>query len=53
MVTLHAKLTWRKGTLIRKNRFRATVMRGSRIARMLQAGEMDMKDQAADGCDIC
>jgi hypothetical protein len=43
MVTLRAKLARRKGT-VRRNRFRATVTRGTRRARTPQEGNMGRKD---------
>jgi hypothetical protein len=42
MVTLRAKLARWKGTFVRRNRSRATVTRGTRIARTVQEGKMDM-----------
>jgi hypothetical protein len=44
MVTLCAKLARRKGTFVRKNRFRAKLMRGTRRARTPQEGNMVRKD---------
>jgi hypothetical protein len=44
MVTLRAKLAWRKGTFIRKNWFRAKVERGTRTAGTRQEGKMDSQD---------
>jgi hypothetical protein len=44
MVTLRTKLARRKGTFVRKNRFRAKVERGPRTAGTRQEGKMDSKD---------
>jgi hypothetical protein len=44
MVTLRGKLARRKGTFVKKNRFRAKVTRGTRRARTPQEGNMARKD---------